>query len=112
MWTSKKRRKISAQAGMMITLVSLVPYSARVLEQLDCSFPPFGVPVRHTSRDGWQHFSCSALPHFAFSNPLLSAAPHFAALDTGENRQPVKRARASTTFMALKVAGVFRSSTL
>merc|ERR1719313_2335018 len=106
MWMSKKSKTISAQAGMMITFVSLVPYSARVLEQLDCSFPPFGVPVRHTSRDGWQHFSWSPFPHVAFSNPLLSAAPNFAAPDTGEDRKPVKMARTSTAFMFLEVARV------
>merc|ERR1719160_1476759 len=99
MWINKNSRKISAQTGMMITYVNLVPYRARILEQLDCSFPPFGVPVRHTSRDGWQHFSWSALPHFAFSNPLFPASPHFAAPDTGEERKPAKTTRASTAFM-------------
>jgi hypothetical protein len=105
MWINKKTRKSSAHAGMIITLVSLVPYSARVLEQLACSFPPFGVPVRHVSRDGWQHVSESPDPHFAFSNPLLSPAPHFAAPYTGEERIPEKSAMRSTAFMLFEQLG-------
>merc|ERR1719313_1082783 len=80
-------KKMQQQIGMISTVTTFMPYSARLVEHSNCSSPPFGVPLRQTCWVGWQQIFALPSPHSENSKPLfLSALQSCCALEADINR--------------------------